>query len=690
MNETGKPSGIPQPEEDELKALPPPSGEGEYVVGSNEEKQLATPDTAPPAYVDGMISLLPEVRTRWGDHRDQAIELQSLIEDFRGRSLPLAQSKRPGLQEIQNMVANWLAKVGAAHPRRDYLNNPTYSGWSPGLRRDAQEEEDHPEDEEILGLNSLREIQELWEAPGVDQQGIRGIPNFLLFRPEELVVFRSLASPESQPLLQNLLQATYEEPRGALFYSFIVRESSRKSGQVLLESWQHLMPLEREVFSQLLSEFQELHFMIRDAGHIRDSLKTLGLARLEDCLEAAIELANHPSLSDTIHPETLSPSDQLEYGTKRAYLMFRLLQPAFHTLANIIPFGDEEGLMISEDPGELATYVERIPKDSALRAPIQTIMEGLWMQSAYEQGEQNMERFLWGQTWEELGTSRRQPKSAEETKRFYREFTEMNERAAETTGDTERELTRLFTFADKMDIKGQVLDAGSGTGERITEPFSRHMQERHPKTRVVGIDLQALRRKEGQGAEYVVGNIAALPFGDRFFDSIISTWSVINDVTEREEQLAVLAEFSRTLKDGGVLYLDIPFLEGGPGSWKKAAEEYQRRRDKPYAPFGTIMAEFPQASDSIQKHFYIYPFLELMTALQGAGFHVENAPTKEQIEAIRKLETFGSNDPVEFPLWRTRPSKTVPTGRPRWTIIARKVSSPTGLPILRQLERQGQ
>lgn len=222
--------------------------------------------------------------------------------------------------------------------------------------------------------------------------------------------------------------------------------------------------------------------------------------------------------------------------------------------------------------------------------------------------------------------------SAEETRWFYEQYKLMNDRASETTGETERELARLFNFADTFHIKGKILDAGSGTGERITEPFTRHLQERGAGTQVVGVDLREIVPPKDHQAKYTTGDLAALPFGDRSFDSIISTWSVINDVTERDEQLAVMAEFSRTLKEGGLLYPDVPFLEGGPGSWEKAATEYQEYQQRVYEagqPFGAIVAPFRQGDTVVKKHFYIYPHLVLLSVLRGAGFQIENVPSKE-------------------------------------------------------------
>lgn len=77
----------------------------------------------------------------------------------------------------------------------------------------------------------------------------------------------------------------------------------------------------------------------------------------------------------------------------------------------------------------------------------------------------------------------------------------------------------------------RVLDVGCGTGA-TTLAVARHLG---PEGRVLGIDLSAPMialarergRREGSGAEFVVGDAAAHPFESRGFDALISRFGVM-------------------------------------------------------------------------------------------------------------------------------------------------------------------
>lgn len=135
--------------------------------------------------------------------------------------------------------------------------------------------------------------------------------------------------------------------------------------------------------------------------------------------------------------------------------------------------------------------------------------------------------------------------------------------------------TRLLEKFDVVRLSPEwILDAGSGTGEAV-----KPLQKRFKKADVVLLDLseRMLEKAARQGVLFsrlfrkpfaVCGDIELLPFADQSFDLVFSNLAMqwCNDV------VAVLAEFRRVLKPGGLLV----FTTFGPDTLKELRASWQK------------------------------------------------------------------------------------------------------------------
>jgi ubiquinone/menaquinone biosynthesis C-methylase UbiE len=107
-------------------------------------------------------------------------------------------------------------------------------------------------------------------------------------------------------------------------------------------------------------------------------------------------------------------------------------------------------------------------------------------------------------------------------------------------------------LAEHVPPGGAVLDAGTGTGEAV-----RLVLDRANPGRVVGVDLsrgmlRAARKKIGDPrVTWTQRDILALPYPDRSFDVVVSTWTLETLADPRR----AVGEFLRVVKDDGyVIY----------------------------------------------------------------------------------------------------------------------------------------
>lgn len=231
---------------------------------------------------------------------------------------------------------------------------------------------------------------------------------------------------------------------------------------------------------------------------------------------------------------------------------------------------------------------------------------------------------------------------------FYTDHADLFVSASETTGDTKEELKRfredyLPQFLIRRELLGkngsfQVLDMGCGEGSRITLPMAETLPD---SASLVGIDLVKYPEWERENLpgnlRFMQGSFTDIALPDNSISLATAHWSVFNDLTSRKLQLESLSELTRVLEIGGEFYLDVPYLEGGEGSWEKAAQDFHRTH--PDQPYGKIQADFPGGRN---KEFAIYPEKELNALLDHAGFSI-----------------------LDSNVWRTE------AGKPRRTIVAR-------------------
>jgi ubiquinone/menaquinone biosynthesis C-methylase UbiE len=97
-----------------------------------------------------------------------------------------------------------------------------------------------------------------------------------------------------------------------------------------------------------------------------------------------------------------------------------------------------------------------------------------------------------------------------------------------------------------------VLDAGCGTGGMI-----RHLEQALPAVRLTGLDLSPLACRLARSrvcTPIAEGSVTALPFDAAAFDAIVSA----DVLYELDDPAAAAAEFSRCLRPGGWIVLNVP------------------------------------------------------------------------------------------------------------------------------------
>ena len=120
---------------------------------------------------------------------------------------------------------------------------------------------------------------------------------------------------------------------------------------------------------------------------------------------------------------------------------------------------------------------------------------------------------------------------------------------------------QLREFAAHLPERARVLDAGCGSGV----PAARYLHDTCG-FEVTGVDFAAaqldLARGLVPGARFVQADMTTLAppeFPDEAFDGICSLYAVIH--IPREEHPALLANFRRMLRPGGLLLLTMGFNE---------------------------------------------------------------------------------------------------------------------------------
>ncbi len=119
-----------------------------------------------------------------------------------------------------------------------------------------------------------------------------------------------------------------------------------------------------------------------------------------------------------------------------------------------------------------------------------------------------------------------------------------------------------------------ILDAGCGTGGML-----QHLDEANPGWQLHGLDFSALAlehtRKRGFN-HLIQGSVDAIPSPDGSFDAIVSLDVLYHQAVNETK---ALGEFSRILKPGGILILNLPAFDCLTGSHDVAVEGARRYTD---------------------------------------------------------------------------------------------------------------
>jgi len=108
----------------------------------------------------------------------------------------------------------------------------------------------------------------------------------------------------------------------------------------------------------------------------------------------------------------------------------------------------------------------------------------------------------------------------------------------------------LDDFIELLAPKSKVLDAGCGAGVPIAQMLAEHFD-------LIGVDFSEtqvkLAKKNVPNAHFFCQDMTQLDFPDESLDGICSYYAIIH--IPREEHEALLADFYRMLKTGGVALL---------------------------------------------------------------------------------------------------------------------------------------
>lgn len=264
------------------------------------------------------------------------------------------------LRDAQQSIATYRDRL-LAHPRSRLIE--------PELWESLEVREDDPE-----AKQRDEYTRRLWTEPLDEETAILLIPDPEDYTPEQLLVLQQLSSPDRSEDLERLLEAVRQNPRTGLFYGFLAMEASGGRGTAIIESWQGLHGVERDVFSRILEDFDKIHRHFRQdyAATIPPKVLAIGQQRAEALLSGAMELIQNQQLVETLYPDKLESDVVKEFGSKRGLLLSTLVGEALDALEDLMLPG--EGFA-GWDMKKLSQYAERLPANSPLQAAVQTFVE---------------------------------------------------------------------------------------------------------------------------------------------------------------------------------------------------------------------------------------------------------------------------------------------------------------------------
>ncbi|MBU4375456.1 class I SAM-dependent methyltransferase [Patescibacteria group bacterium] len=146
---------------------------------------------------------------------------------------------------------------------------------------------------------------------------------------------------------------------------------------------------------------------------------------------------------------------------------------------------------------------------------------------------------------------------------FYKEYKNKLADRSEVTADTKKELDILENIFKENNVK-KVLDAGGGEG-RIAIPLAGKGYDVSNADSSHSL-LEKMKTKTDK-VKAIETDLRKLPVNDRQFDSVTYNWHVFCDILGVKGKKQVLSEAHRSLKDNGVIILDLP--DRKKGEYKK-------------------------------------------------------------------------------------------------------------------------
>jgi 2-polyprenyl-3-methyl-5-hydroxy-6-metoxy-1,4-benzoquinol methylase len=151
-------------------------------------------------------------------------------------------------------------------------------------------------------------------------------------------------------------------------------------------------------------------------------------------------------------------------------------------------------------------------------------------------------------------------------KQFYTEFTPERLAKRKEKKYTEVELKYLKNVLNK---KQKILDLACGYG-RFTIPLSKEGYQ------ISGIDItpSLIRKAKTESKinnvkiEFMVGDMRKLPHQNGKFDAIICMWNAFCELYREKDQLLVIKEIIRVLKDNGFAFIEVHYSIKGIASTK--------------------------------------------------------------------------------------------------------------------------
>lgn len=180
----------------------------------------------------------------------------------------------------------------------------------------------------------------------------------------------------------------------------------------------------------------------------------------------------------------------------------------------------------------------------------------------------------------------------------------------------------IISKAAGSEFMGSALEVGCGSGF-ISEYFAKN-----GFSKVHAVDVADERKiKNGFEFQLVVGT--QLPFGDDYFDFVISN-HVIEHVGSLERQIDHLKEIYRTMKPGGILYFAVP------NRWR-LIEPHYRLPLLSWLPAGLASSYVQLTTKEAYYDCRPLSILQSRKMLRNAGFDLSNM-TLDAIRVVGEIE----------------------------------------------------